>query len=208
MQLLCDQEHTYGAVLRRAAGTGSGSPEAEGTRLLLVAPWYFTEWYTTHGTEFRRWGASVCAHVLACGVWACVRARDSVCYNIHFSLSPILQLLIFRQDRLWTLRFWKTRERSGGIKKKQSGLLWLLTVFMDILPSLLKNKSKRTKYSIVHFPAFSTTPPSQKQNIGMKNLKQKIPREDLNLNEHAKHLKLACSLQQKQHSHINTPECI
>lgn len=80
-------------------GWGLG-PEAEGTQLLSVAPRYFTEWYTTRGTEFGRWGASVRAHVLACegvGVRACVRARDSGCYNIRFSLSPILQLLIFRQ---------------------------------------------------------------------------------------------------------------
>lgn len=145
MQLLCDQEHTYGAVLRRAAGTGSGSPEAEGTRLLLVAPWYFTEWYTTHGTEFRRWGASVCAHVFACGVWACVRARDSVCYNIHFSLSPILQLLIFRQDRLWTLRFWKTRERSGGIKKKPK---WVALVANRVHGYFaLPSQEQKQKYS-------------------------------------------------------------
>lgn len=56
-------------------GWGLG-PEAEGTQLLSVAPRYFTEWYTTHGTEFGTWGASVRAHVLACegvGVRACVR---------------------------------------------------------------------------------------------------------------------------------------
>lgn len=58
-------------------GWGRG-PEAEGTRPLSVAPRYFTEWYTTHGTEFGRWGAGVRAHVLACG-GAGVRACERQC---------------------------------------------------------------------------------------------------------------------------------
>lgn len=49
-------------------------------------------------------GASVRAHGLARGgVRACVRARDSVCYNIHGSLSPALQLLVFTQALDFTL---------------------------------------------------------------------------------------------------------
>lgn len=43
-------------------------------------------------------GVRVCARtwlLVGCGC-ACVRARDSVCYNIHFSLSPMLQLVVFR----------------------------------------------------------------------------------------------------------------
>lgn len=49
------------------------------------------------------------------GVWVCVRARDSVCYNIRFSLSPILQLLILGQALGFAL--WKTGVRM--IKEKK-----------------------------------------------------------------------------------------
>lgn len=75
MQLLCDQEHTDGAVLGRAAGMGSGSG---GQGDLVGSRWHRgTSQDGTLGVG--HWGgASVRAHGLARGgVRACV--RDSVC---------------------------------------------------------------------------------------------------------------------------------
>lgn len=105
MQLLCDQEHTYGAALRPAAGMGSGSrgrgdPAAVGGTAVLHRMVHYT-W-----DRIREVGCE-CAHVLVSGCGcACVRARDSVCYNIRFSLSPILQLLVLGQALGFAL--WKT----------------------------------------------------------------------------------------------------
>lgn len=76
MQLLCDQEHTDGAVLGRAAGMGSGSGGPGGPRGLSVAPWNFTEWDTRRGTR-GEWGAGVRARAGSWGVRAC--ERDGVC---------------------------------------------------------------------------------------------------------------------------------
>lgn len=114
MQLLCDQEHTYGAALRPAAGMGSGSrgrgdPAAVGGTAVLHRMVHYT-W-----DRIREVGCE-CAHVLVSGCGcACVRARDSVCYNIRFSLSPILQLLVLGQALGFAL--WKTG--VGMIKEKK-----------------------------------------------------------------------------------------
>lgn len=209
MQLLCDQEHTYGAVLRRAAGTGPGSggrgdPAALGGTAVLHRMVHYA-W-----DRFGEVGGCECARARACswGVWVCVRAceRQCVCYNIRFSLSPILQLLILRQALDSAL----LKDCVGEDKKKRRGLLWLLTAFMmGILPSLFKKKVEMTKYSIVflsppHPPLFFSTG----QNIGMKIPKHRIPWEDLILHEHGKHLKLARYLLQVQQSHDNIPERI
>lgn len=117
MQLLCDQEHTYGAILHPAAGMGSGSggrgdlAAVGGTAVLHRMVHYTWDRFQEVGCE--------CAHVLVSGCGcACVRARDSVCYNIRFSLSPILQLLILGQALGFTL--WKT---GGGGKKKWVALV-------------------------------------------------------------------------------------
>lgn len=117
MQLLCDQEHTYGAVLRRAVGMGSGSggqgdPAAlAGTAVLHRMVHYAWDRVREVGCERAR------ARACLWGVWVCVRARDSVCYNIRFSLSPIRQLLILRH----ALDFALLKDWVGEDKRKEVG---------------------------------------------------------------------------------------
>lgn len=78
--------------------------EAERSRRLSAARWDFTGWWQHYtggrGREFGEGGgergrARTCLLVVG-GV--CVRARDSVCYNIRVSLSwVLLQVLVLRQ---------------------------------------------------------------------------------------------------------------
>lgn len=91
---------------------GQGDPAALGGTAVLHR--------MVHYAWDRVWegGVRVCARTcLLVGAWVCVRARDSVCYNIRFSLSPILQLLILRQALDFTL----LKDWVGEDKRKEVG---------------------------------------------------------------------------------------
>lgn len=116
MQLLCDQEHTDGAVLRRAAGVGSGSggrgdPAAPGGTVELHRMGHYA-WDSSGG------GVRVCARTgLLVGV--CVRAcvRETVCARTF--MSVFLQFCSsWSSHRLWTSRFLKDW-RAGRMEKKK-----------------------------------------------------------------------------------------
>lgn len=88
------------------------------------------------GRDFGGWRARTRAHVLACGGGVCVRARDSVCYNIRVSLSwVLLQVPVLRQALdVALLKDWNRKEdRRLGWKKKQ-GITW-----EDLIPDELSS---------------------------------------------------------------------
>lgn len=116
MQLLCDQEHTDGAVLRRAAGVGSGSggrgdPAALGGTVELHRMGHYA-WDSSGG------GVRVCARTgLLVGV--CVRAcvRETVCARTF--MSVFLQFCSsWSSHRLWTSHFLKDW-RAGRMEKRK-----------------------------------------------------------------------------------------
>lgn len=91
------------------------------------------------------WGASVRAHVLACGgVRAC--ERDSVCYNIRVSLPWTLQFLISGQALGFTLlKDWMKGQKTRG------GSVWVPAA--AIVHSLFKKEAEAARQSIVHPPS-------------------------------------------------------
>lgn len=204
MQLLCDQEHTDGAVLRRAAGVGSGSggrgdPAALGGTVELHRMGHYA-WDSSGG------GVRVCARTgLLVGV--CVRAcvRETVCARTF--MSVFLQFCSsWSSHRLWTSHFLKDWRAGRMEKRKKKANKWVALIANSIhsrcfVLSFQENWNNKNQHCISP-PFFPTT-----HNIGMKIPKQRSPREGLILNEHAQNVKLDRYLQQKQHSH-NIPRLL
>lgn len=120
------------------------------------------------------WGASVRAHVLACGgVRACV--RETVC-AITFVSVFLERCSSWSRDRRWASRFWKTGWRD---KRQEVGRFGCRQQLLCTLCSRRKLKRQDGQSYILPPPSFSAPLSfSTRQNAGMKNTKQEITWED------------------------------
>lgn len=114
MQLLCDQEHTDGAVLGRAMGWGLAL-EAQGTS------WALGGTVELHRMGHYAWDSSgvgcECARARACS-WGCACVRETVCARTF--MAVFLQFCSsWSSHRLWTSHFLKDWG-AGRMKEKQT----------------------------------------------------------------------------------------
>lgn len=138
MQLQPDQEHTHSAIICKSLQGGLYSTGCWMVQATSVAQQYFTEWYTTHGTEFSRWWL-----VVLC---VCVCVCSCVCALTFFrSLPRIIYPNSWLKRRCISHPLKKEIRETEG-RGKSDWLVWLLPIWKILLLKKKKQKQPRDQY--------------------------------------------------------------